>query len=314
MNLDEIKRIVKQGESNTVEFKKTTGQLQSAFETVCAFLNGEGGAVLIGVKDNGKIIGQEISDKTRQAIANSISELEPSAQSHITVKYFTIDKNQQIIAIEVSSGNHIPYTFDRRPFQRIQSSTSKMSQNRYEQLIIKRGQLNHFWEDLCAKELYDITSLDLNELRKAIEHGVRFNRLPVEAMQDSSEDALIRLNLLKNGQLNNAAVVLFGKDLLPDYLQCQIKLGRFRGVDKLGDFIDSQQICGNTFKLLSEADTFLKRHLPISSFFQEDKFERIDKPALPMLAVREALINAICHRDYSHKIKGAARSAVWVSN
>lgn len=63
-------------------------------------------------------------------------------------------------------------------------------------------------------------------------------------------------------------------------------------------YIDNQQITGNAFDILSAADSFLRRHLPIASFFQSNQFKRIDKPALPVLAVREALINAICHREY----------------
>jgi ATP-dependent DNA helicase RecG len=56
---------------------------------------------------------------------------------------------------------------------------------------------------------------------------------------------------------------------------------------------------GNAFGILSEAESFLRKHLSIASFFKSDQFQRIDKPTLPVIAVREALINAICHRDYA---------------
>lgn len=78
-----------------------------------------------------------------------------------------------------------------------------------------------------------------------------------------------------------------------------LKMGRFIGTSITGDFIDNQQVYGNIFKILSEADYFMRRHLPIASFFQTNQFERMDKPSLPVLAVREAMINAVCHRDYS---------------
>ncbi len=55
-------------EGGRVEFKETTGQLERGMETLCAFLNGEGGSVLFGVNDKGKIIGQEVSDKTKRGI------------------------------------------------------------------------------------------------------------------------------------------------------------------------------------------------------------------------------------------------------
>ncbi len=64
MNFEQLKQQVKEGESHHLEFKKSTTQIKAAFETLCAFLNGVGGTVLIGVSDIGKINGQHISDKT----------------------------------------------------------------------------------------------------------------------------------------------------------------------------------------------------------------------------------------------------------
>ena len=58
MDIEQLKSIIKQGESHTLEFKKSTTQLKAAFETLCGFLNGHGGTVLIGISDNGKIVGQ----------------------------------------------------------------------------------------------------------------------------------------------------------------------------------------------------------------------------------------------------------------
>src|SRR3989337_3453417 len=141
MKLEQIKKLVKQGESNTLEFKRSTAQLRAAFETICAFLNGAGGIVLIGVTDKGNIIGQEVSDKTLQEIAHMVSELEPPAQAQITISYVTVAEKNQVIVIKVKAGEHMPYIFDGRPFHRVQSTSPRMSQHRYEQLIVKRGQL-----------------------------------------------------------------------------------------------------------------------------------------------------------------------------
>ena len=72
-NLDIVKELIAGAESDTVEFKETTGQLERGVETLCAFLNGTGGTVLFGVTDKGKIIGQKVSDRTKRDIAEAIT-------------------------------------------------------------------------------------------------------------------------------------------------------------------------------------------------------------------------------------------------
>ncbi len=82
MDIDQLIALVQQGKSYYLEFKKSTTQLKSAFEAICAFLNGEGGTVLIGVTNNGQVIGQDISDTTLQEIAREISKIEPPVLVH----------------------------------------------------------------------------------------------------------------------------------------------------------------------------------------------------------------------------------------
>lgn len=300
MKLEEIKNLCEKGEKKVVEYKTSTSTLRSAFETVCAFLNSKGGIVLLGVKDDGSIVGQHVSDGTRKDIATEISKIEPTPS--IDVDYIDIGSNKYVIAIQVETGEHLPYIYDGRAFQRDESKTNRMSQHRYEQLIIQRGQLNHSWEAFPAMA-YEINDLDRDEIYRAVEQGIIANRVPASVRSSKIEDILANWNLIQeeDGKLKNAAAILFAKKVLPHYLQCHIKLGRFRGIDKLNDFIDNKDFFGNAFQILEEANQFLMRHLPIASFFEPDHFERIDKPTLPVLAVREALVNAICHRDYSDR-------------
>jgi len=74
-------KLVAGGESNTVELKKSTAQLRRAVETLCGMLNGNGGKVLIGVTPGGRIVGQEISDKTLREVADVLGKFEPPAAS-----------------------------------------------------------------------------------------------------------------------------------------------------------------------------------------------------------------------------------------
>lgn len=298
MNLEKIKKIVQDGENDQIEFKRSTAVLQATFETICAFLNNKGGVVLIGVTNDGKLIGQDIADHTKQEIASHIGKIEPSAQSLIEIKYVPIESEKKIIFITVKVGKHCPYTYDGRAFQRTQSATMRMSQHRYEQLIVEREQFNHAWEEVILDD-YSLKDLDHEEIYKTVSDGIFEHRIPSSAQRDSVRKILKRLNLTVGDKLKRAAVVLYAKQDSLRLVQCMIKLARFKGLNKLGEFIDNQQIQGNAFHLLSEADAFFRRHLPIASFFKPDQFKRVDTPALPVMAVREALINALCHRDYA---------------
>lgn len=297
MDLNALQKIIQEGESQCIEFKKSTSQLKAAAETVCAFLNSKGGIVLIGVDGKGQLIGLNVSDNTHQEIARELKKIEPKPQ--VEVHYVNIGGDKKIIAMEVSSGHHVPYAYDGRPFDRNQSTTERMTQHHYEQLIVKRGQLNHSWETQAAYNC-DINSLDHEEIRQTIREGIVQNRIASKVLDYSIEDILTKLELIQHGSLINASMVLFAKNRSPDYSQSMIRLARFRGIDKLGDFIDNQQAYGNAFQLISAALDFTNRHLPIASYFEPGRWQRRDQPAVPNLALREALINAISHRDYTN--------------
>ena len=173
-------------------------------------------------------------------------------------------------------------------------------QHMYEQLIVKRGQLKHAWEGMITFE-YGLEDLDQEEIYQTVADGIRENRIPASAQHDNAKKILQRLDLMQGDKLKLAAVVLYAKQESLKLVQCMIKLARFKGLDKLGEFIDNKQVYGNAFQLLVEADAFFRRHLPTASFFKPDQFKRIDKPALPVMALREALINSICHRDYADR-------------
>jgi ATP-dependent DNA helicase RecG len=98
----------------------------------------------------------------------------------------------------------------------------------------------------------------------------------------------------------NAAVVLFGRSerLLPDFPQCRLRVARFRGVDR-AEFDDAREFRGHAFELLARAQQFLVDRLPVAGRVVPGLFERADDPLYPPGALREALANAFCHRDYA---------------
>jgi ATP-dependent DNA helicase RecG len=150
-----------------------------------------------------------------------------------------------------------------------------------------------------------LEDVDHEEILRTVRLGIEAGRLPEGTGTDVGE-ILDRLKLREERRFLNAVVVLFGKDPLPDYPQCKLRLARFKGIDK-SEFIDNRQVHGHAFHLLEEGMAFLLRHLPIAGRFEPGQMERIDEPLFPVTALREALVNALCHRDYS--IPGGSVSA-----
>ncbi len=291
-----IEILVKQGESAGLEFKTSTAKLHSVFETICAFLNGNGGIVLIGVKNDGQIIGQDVTDNTKLEIANLLSKLEPPTS--LNIDYIPIEKNKYVIKIfAVSNRSLIPYVFDGKPFWRVESSTKLMPQQRYHQLLIERTHKTDGWE-LTKAEHYTIDDLDQDEIINAVKESIKKGRMEARLATDDPTEALLRFKLLVNGNLSKAAVVLFCRDPMPYYPQCLLRMAKFKGSDK-SDLLDSRRVYGNAFVLLREAEHFFMRNISIKSEFIPGKMARKDIPDYPPRAIREAMVNAICHRDYS---------------
>ncbi len=306
MLFDDVARLAASGESETLEFKSTTGQLTRAGETLCAFLNARGGMVLIGVTPERKIHGQQVSDRTMQEISNVLQKIEPPPP--VDVECIPVpDTDRQVVVIRAASPSDTrPFTFDGRPFQRIGTATSVMPQERYQQLLLNRMHDRSRWEN--APSAFGLGDLDHEEILRTVRLGIEAGRLPESTVTDIG-DILDRLGLRIRNRILNAAVVLFGKQFLPDYPQCQLRMARFKGIDKT-EFLDNRQVNGNGFQLLREGMLFLERHLPVAGRIQPGLFERADSPLFPLTALREALVNAVCHRDYVYP-GGAVSLAIY---
>ena len=291
-NLNIIRSLIAEKEGGKVEFKLTTGQLERGMETLCAFLNGEGGTVLFGVADNGKITGQEVGDRTKREIAEAIRLVEPFAT--ITVSYVGIpDTDKQVIALYAEEQRYMrPFTYKGRAYQRIESVTSIMPQDKYNHLLMQRGG-KYSWEAMVNPDLH-IGDLDENAIIGAVRAGINCGRLPEITIREEIPAILEKFDLLHDGKLNNAAAVLFGRNLY-DYPQCLLRLARFRGTTKEA-FIDNQRLQGNIYVLLDAAMSFCFKHLSLSG--KIEGLYREEELSVPYKALRESCINAFCHRAY----------------
>lgn len=295
MNLRALRQLVAQGESEQLEFKRTTGQRSDAAKTVCAMLNGAGGVVLFGVTDAGAVQGQQVTAGTLEDIVTELRRIEPPAFPEIeTVK---LDRGRAVAAVHVAGGGG-PYTYDGRAYVRHGPTTRPMPRDRYERILLERMHAGERWENQSATDTR-LEDLDDGEISRTIDEAVRRQRMADPGSRDPIE-ALRGLGLVRNGHLVRAAAVLFGRreHLLPRYTQCVLRMARFRGRDRT-EFVDNRQEIGHAFDLFQRAQRFLIDHLPVAGRIVPDLFERVDDPLYPTAALREALANALCHRDYS---------------
>ena len=264
MTIDNILQIIKDNETRNVEFKKSTGELKDAMHSVCAMLNSDGGYVIFGISPQSlKIVGQQVTENTRQEIAREIRKIEPFVD--MPVIYVDVPEKDgfKIIVLHADKNlyNLAPYVFDGKPFYRLESTTLKMPQTMYEERLRQRDSFKFRWESQIAEE-YSISDLDEKRIREVVSIGIRSGRINSSADGDTIESILSHLHLVKDGKPTNAAVALFAKDMNA-YPQIELRMACFKGTNK-SMFIDNKIESGNIFDMLEAGVAFCFRNLKLS--------------------------------------------------
>ncbi len=296
MTSEQIASLVPSGESETLEFKETTGTRRKAAMTVCAFLNQRGGQALFGVTPGGAVVGQQVSERTIEELSAELQRIDPPAFP--TVERVPVGGGRDVLVVSTSQGASRPYTYRGSAYGRVGNTTLAISADEYNRMLFERMHSEQRWENQPAVG-WSVDDLDVAEIRRTVSEAVRRGRLE-EPVSGEPSDLLRGLGLLRDGVLLRGAAVLFGSTerLEFEIPQCLLRVARFRGLDRM-EFLDNRQFNGNAFTLLANAERFLRDTLPIAGRFEQDRIERIDEPLYPPLAIREALANALCHRDYS---------------
>jgi ATP-dependent DNA helicase RecG len=290
-SLLEIEQLVARGEGEQVEFKASTGQRGEGAKTACGMLNRSGGFVVYGVEDGGRVVGQQVTGDTLEGVVRELRRIEP----HVPLAPETVPlpNGRSVVMVRVPKGSG-PYTYDGRAYIRLGPTTSLMSVDEYEHLLLERRQPAHRWEVQPAHGVA-VADLDAGEIVRTVDEAVRRQRME-EPGTRNLDDLLMGLGLVRNGAILNAAGVLFGRRdrLLLLYPQCSLRLADHR---TSGGEDDRQM--GNAFDLLQRAQRFLRDSLPVAGRVVPGLYEGVDDPMYPPAALREALVNAFCHRDYS---------------
>ena len=297
LTIHDIETIIRRDESRVLEVKKTTGEIVAGMQSGCAFLNTEGGWLFFGIHPKTlKILGQDVADQTRQDIAKELRKFVPAID--LFAQYIDVPgrPNQKVIAIwfPAPMGYAAPYTYDSRPYYKVENTTAVMPREMFDERIRLSDPEKFSWEKtmLPGATAKDISNKRLVEI---INTGINKGRIPPEAASLRSIDQrLDHFNLrTAEGYLTNAAVALFGKNPTRKISQCELKLARFEGTN-MRVFRD-QTVCeGNLFDQYDAILDFCRKHMFLAG--NMDQKERIDTLTVPYKVVREAALNILIHR------------------
>lgn len=253
--------------------------------------------MLFGVQPNRHVSGQKVGDRTIEQLSSALSEIDPPAFP--TIEQVHVSGDLSVIVVTMSVGQHQPYSHRGRALRRVGNTNRAMSRDEYHRVLLERLHGQYRWENEPATD-WAVDDLDPSEITRTIDDAIRRRRAEEPGTRDAAE--LLRgFGLIHRGRLLRAAVVLFGRPerVGAEYPQCMLRVARFDGIARTDEFLDNRQVYGNAFTLLSRAERFFLESLPIAGRIEPGRFKRVDDPLYPPEALREALANAICHRDYS---------------
>ena len=264
LTIQEIETIVHRDENRIMEAKQTTGELTAGMQSGCAFLNTDGGWLFFGIHPKKlTILGQDVADQTRQDIANTFRKFSPAIDLYAQYVEVPDKPGKFVIAIHFKAPKafEAPYTFDGRPWYKVENTTAKMTREMFDERIRLSDPEKFSWEKTM---LPGATDKDISNKRlvQIINAGINKGRIPPEAASLRSIDQrLDHFNLrTAEGYLTNAAVALFGKNPTRKISQCELKLARFEGTN-MRVFRD-QTVCeGNLFDQYDAILDFCKKHM-----------------------------------------------------
>jgi len=281
-------------ESEKVEFKLRGAGPEKIAAAACAFLNSDGGTVYIGIQENGKVLGVEHADEYAHSLRIELQKrISPKALWSVNVEHIV---ETQIVTIEVPAGHERPYVCDGTIYVRQGEQGVAATAEAIHQMVGRRHRTPFRWErePAAGVEIDDLDDQEINNTIADIRERARFT---ISEISDKPE-TLYELGLMQSGVLTNACAFLFGKNPARYLPQTRVRATVF-STDKRGDFVDDHVFEGHAFALLNQLVEFLKRNVRTVAEFEPGKMQRTDRPEYPLMALREGIMNALTHRDYS---------------
>lgn len=279
MNINEI---LKGTENSTVEFKEEINE--SIFKTISAFANKDGGIIFIGISDKKEIKGLEYTNNLLGDLTNKIVNL---LGIHPQIDCIKINK-KDVLQIKIKKST-LPISYKGKYYTRVGNTTREMQGEELRSFFIKGTN----WDGLTGN--YSLDKIDPETVRKFIRMASRNGRLKTADENEDIKTILKKLKLIINGKLTNAAIMLFGNDPQEYFINALVRVGRFKDETTI---IGDRRIEGNLFKQIEEAEEAIKNFINVRYEITGEQLTRKDIWDYPLDAIREALLNAVIHRDY----------------
>ena len=270
-------------ESETLEFKKTTGEIKEGMVSIASILNKHGiGTLYFGVKPNGDVMGQTVSESSLRDVSRTIFEsIRPQIYPAITEEIFD---DRHVIKVEFS-GENVPYSAYGRYYLRTADEDREVSP---EELKAFFGASRHRgkWERTESEAV--ATQIDKKTIKAFWKKAIEVGRLPEGKY--TCPIILNRYGLIKNDHLTNAGEVLFGNTH-----PVTLKMAIFATDEKL-TFLDMKVYEDNIYNLLQIAEDYILKNIRWRS--EITGFEREEIPEVPKAVIREVLANSFAHAIY----------------
>lgn len=264
-------------ETETTEFKKSLAELKQGLISLAAMLNKHGQAELwFGIAPNGVIVGLEVNEKTLRDVSQAIAaHIEPAIYPQISRQLMD---GKHCLKIK-AEGWQQPYFAYGRAYIRVADEDKKLSASELKSIILQNNRDALRWEN-------EPSGLTLEQLiPEKISHFLTLADLP----QDAAASALEKLDLLRQGAPVNAAKLFFAH--APIQLRCAVF-----ATHTSSTIIDRHDFDGDLLELLQEAEKYILKNIHIG--MRLEGLRRVDVPEISPKAIREALVNAFCHRDW----------------
>jgi len=284
MTPQQIQSLIQQGEGYNVEFKQSASK--EIAEEICAFANAAGGTLLIGVDDKGVIIGASLDNQNKSRLQDTLKKIEPNFP--VTISEVKI-QDKTVIAIECQSGNQKPYTVSGAIIIRNGPNSEK---------ITSVQRMRDFFQQ-SDRIFFDEAECKSFNFKKDFNQTYFQEFLQASNISNNLEQDTILQNLklfTENNGIKNAAALFFSLNPQKHFEWATTRCTLFKGIDK-HHIIDDKIFGGNLINQYDEALKYIYSKMNVEYVIKDAK-PRKEIWEIPDVALKEALINALAHRDY----------------